>query len=302
MITISLHIKDCTELDFIAEKQKNYSCAFRKLYVNSDKIDDKNYAVFLQKKFKLTDMEYRSLQSDVSNKIKQTNTNKSENEQKIIDAINKIKALNGNEKSIKNTRRKFKKHNDIKRFEHSLSQNITFGGKQLLRELTLLHNKKNTEENQSQIKEKTKQWKENRILPFYVIGEANQIGNRFFKFDFPNKTIIYKPFKGKKIEIKYSCTANFQTQLLKLQSFIDKKIIAVTLSVTTKQINITFDNSVLSGFYIDKQERRKEVFEINKKAIGAAEKKEIIKQVYLKYYENLRVEKLKNKVSNRYVS
>jgi hypothetical protein len=73
--------------------------------------------------------------------------------------------------------------------------------------------------------EKTKLWKLKRILPFYNLGEANQKGNRFFKFDFANKTIIYKPFKGKQVDILYSCNGNYQTQLLKLQELIDLKII-----------------------------------------------------------------------------
>jgi IS605 OrfB family transposase len=266
----------------------------------------------------LTDIEFRSLVSDIDNRIEQTKTNKSENEQKIINISEDVKRFNEKEKSNKNTGIVFKKHNKIKELEYSLPQNITFGGKQTLRELTKLHNNiqvinKETDiekrskllaENKLKIDKQTILWKEGRILHFYILGEANQKGNRFFDFDFLNKKIIFKPFKGKKIEIKYSCFGNNQKELLKLQEFINNKSIAVTLSISVKQICLSFDNEILSGFYIDKQKRKKEVeCEIkNNFSLSAEEKKELIKFIYKKHYDELKAKKLVNKISNRYIS
>lgn len=254
MITIPVYIKSCSDIDFLGGKQDNYSYAFRKLYASYHKIDDKKYGDYLEKRFGMTNMEFRALQSDVANRIEQTNTNKSNQEERIMDITLDVKELAEEKKSNKNTRSKFKKHNKIKQLDQSLPQNITFGGKEALRGLTKLHNniqiinrekvvvKKNKAlaENQLKINEQTMLWKDKRVLHFYIIGEANQKGNRYFDFDFANKTIIYKPFKGKKIEIKYSCEGVHQKELLKLQELIDGKVIAVTMSISKKQICISF--------------------------------------------------------------
>ncbi len=74
MITIPVNIKVCDDLDFIANKQSNYSYAFRKLHASFHKIEDAKFTGALQKRFKLTEIELRSLKSDVSTKISQTKT------------------------------------------------------------------------------------------------------------------------------------------------------------------------------------------------------------------------------------
>lgn len=316
MITIPLHIKECNDIDFIANKQENYSYAFRKVYTNYHKINDKKFAEYIQKKYKMTDIEFDSLQSNVTNKFEQTKTNKSNKEERTMNLSFDLKEISEKEKSNRNIRMMFKKHNKIKQLEYSLLQDITFGGKQTLRELTRLHNniivikkEKDTAirnnllfENGIKLKSKIELWKQNRVLPFYILGEANQKGNRFFHFDFINKTIIYKPFKGKKVEIKYSCNNKYQNDLLKLRELIDNKTIAITITITKYKICISFDNEVLSGYYIDKKERKREVAEINKKNFSKEEKTDIIKQIYLKYYNNLKAQKLVGKISNRYMA
>lgn len=316
MKTISLNTKECSDVAFIENKQKEYSYAFRKLYAQIDKLNDKKIANVLKKKFNLTEIEYRSLQSDVANKYEQTKTNKSNQEQRIIDIACDLKNLKSQDKTNKITRSKFKKNKKIKELEGSLSKNITFGEKVVLRELTKLYNnieviklekdlierEKLLSVNQIKIKEKTKEWKENRILHFYILGEANQKGNRFFDFDFKNHTIIYKPYKGKKVIFKYSCSKKYQKQLIKIKELVDKKEISLTLQISKKQICISFDDEILSGFYIDKKERRKEVESATKNIVSKTKKKEIINSVYKKYYNELRDKKLIGKNEQRYVS
>ena len=58
----------------------------------------------------------------------------------------------------------------------------------------------------------------------------------------------------------------------------------------------------MSGYYIDKQERRKEVAAINKLELSKGEKTERIKLVYKKYHEDLKKHKLVNKLPERYTS
>ena len=319
MKTIPLNNKECSDVLFIENKQSNYTYAFRKLHKHYHKIDDKKFEDSLRKKYNLTDIEFRSLKSDVSTKFSQTVTNKQGQEEELMWAEHDLKELKNNgKKSKNNTRNIFKKHNKIKSLEDSLIRNITFGQKVVLRALVKLYNnvhvikndiKKTPEEkekllseNKLNIEKKTKEWHDNRVLHFYILGEANQKGNRFFDFDFKNHTIIYKPFKGKKVEFKYSCSKTYQKELLKLKELIDAKEISITVQVSIKQICISFDNEVLSGYYIDKKERTKEVKEINKQNLSKEEKTIIIKQVYQKYHEELRKQKLVGKVEERYVA
>ena len=210
-----------------------------------------------------------------------------------------INELEKKPKTNKLTRIVFEKYNKVKQLEDSLPRDITFGGKKILRELTKLHNNGKSKE---EIAEKTNLWKQSRILPFYILGEANQHGNRFFDFDFINNAIVFKPCKGKKIEVKYSCNLKYQKQLLKLKELIDDKKISVTIAVTAKRICVSFDDEIMSGYYIDKQERRKEVAAINKLELSKGEKTERIKLVYKKYNEELRKRKLVNKLPERYTS
>ncbi len=318
MKTIALNIKSCSDSEFISEKQINYSYAFRKLYKHFDKIDNKEFQEKLKEKYKLTEIEFRSLKSEVNSKLAQTATNKSDKEQRIIELTSTLNDLQVNGKSNNNSRKKFNTYNKIKEIENSLTCDITFGGKENLRALTKLHNNvfviKNDKEitnekrklllakNQSNIDKQTKLFHKNRILYFYVLGEANERANRYFHFDFKNNIIIYKPFRGKKIVIKYSCSKKQKEELLKIRELIDRKEIPLTLHVSTNKICIIFDNELLSGYYIDEKERRKEVKLIKEKLLSDAEKTEIIKAVYKKHHDDLKVKKLFGKIENRFIS
>ena len=314
--TIVAHVNKCSEPGFIAEKQQQYSYAFRKLYANNKRCDDIAFTEFIMEKYHLTDIEYRSLKSDVATKISKTQTNKSNQEEKIVDIAEDIKELQDEEFSKQNTRSKFKKHKKIKQLEDSLPRDITFGDKKELRELSKLHNnihvlnkienqserEKKLADNKLKIEEKTALIKKNRILHFYLLGEANQKGNRFFNFDFANHKLIYKPYSGKKIEFNYSLEGRQQDDLLKLQQLINEKEIAVTLHVSTDQICIAFDDEIFSGYCIDKKARRKAVKKVKDKKLPEEKETLEIRKVYKKFHDEFLEDKLKDKIKNRYIS
>ena len=60
-------------------------------------MNDKKYDDYLQKRYNLTDIEFRSLQSDVANKIEQTKTNKSNQEERIMDIALDVKNIDKKE-------------------------------------------------------------------------------------------------------------------------------------------------------------------------------------------------------------
>lgn len=278
-----------------------YSFAFRYCYRHIDEINKTTSLSYLKERFNLNDIELRSLLAEVQTKISQIKTQKEKLEEEIIEISDDIKELNKKDILSKKERRKLFKLNKKLDYKNSrLSKDITFGGLNNLRRLSFLHN--NKELNKDKISEVKKIYNENRLLPFYILGEANQKGNRFFSFDFNNKTIIYKPNKNTKIEIKYNNYSNYRGVLSKLQELINDKEISVSIRLSTEYIYLIFDNEKLNGYAIDESSRRLDVKQIKENHICKDTQKELIKEVYKEYYRKLEDKKLSNKLSYRYLA
>ena len=161
MITHKLHIKYCSNNDFVATKQQNYSFAFRKLYNNIDKIKDKEFVVCLCEKYNLSSYEYLCLLKDVECKIKQIKTSKAKIEDKIVELSNDINEFMPDSKyTTKQNKKQFYKLN--KKINHNnkrLSKGIVFGNKLLLNKLS---------KNRSEVKQ---EWKKSRIISCNYLGE-----------------------------------------------------------------------------------------------------------------------------------
>lgn len=86
------------------------------------------------------------------------------------------------------------------------------------------------------------EWKELRCLPLYIIGESPQKGNRKFTFESADK-IIFKPFKGRKIEITLP---NMKKNWLKLWTsavlLAHENKLPITVSLTSDYICLSFDD------------------------------------------------------------
>src|SRR3990172_7990186 len=148
---------------------------------------------------------------------------------------------------------------------------------------------------------KTKEeYQEQRNNSLYILGESNQKGNRFFAFDLCNGIIIYKPGKGKKIKIEFSDKR--KNLLSELQAMSDKKEISLSVYLSTKTISITYDDSILEGFNIDKSKRRQECLDIKKKNLSKEQTKELISNIYKKHYNELDKKMLFGKNKNRYIA
>ena len=280
-----------------------YSFAFRKCYSNPKDLQTKEFEEYIKHKFNLNDIEFRSVKNEVESKIKKHNADIKSKETRIALIQKKINELKKYKNPSKNVKRAiFKKQRKIKLIENSIERNITFGSKKTLRDLTKLYNKINEEGNKEKIKEQTVLWHDQRILPVYIMGEANRKGNRFFVFDFVNKSIIYKPYKGKKITFSFYANNKLQKRLEKLQPLIDNKTLSITVYLSKDSISITYDNEIVSGYYIDRKELKKDVNKINDLNLCDDEKKELINDVYKRYHKELKERQLENKVPNRYLS
>ena len=292
MTTKKLYIKHCEEVGFIKEKQTNYSYAFRRLYKMLEESADENFICEFKKTFSLNDMEYCSLVSDVKSFKKR--------EQEEWDSKKKtVEKLNEKLKDDKLTKRKrFKILRRIAKLSSGIGRESTFGGRYLQKCITRECNKKTRDS--EKINRLKKEFNDNRILPFMIVGEANQKGNRFFDLcSLSEKVITYKPSRGIKIRIDVNIPKGWEKDLSKLSDMSKNKEIAVTVRLSDKYIHLTYDEEHLSGYSVDEVSRRASVKEIKLMHHPKEIESGLIKKVYNEFYDRQRECKIRGKLKNR---
>ena len=86
------------------------------------------------------------------------------------------------------------------------------------------------------------EWKKRRLNPLHIEGESPQFGNRKFNLDIENGLIIFKPFRGKQIELQLpKLRKNWTKNLLELQELANQKLVPYTIDLTDKEISISFE-------------------------------------------------------------
>lgn len=311
MKTILYTIKDNSDKNFIEQKLNDHAYCRRLVYKKLEESSDIDFLNYCKDRFKLTDIEIRSivqkatqLRNTFLSKIKKT-------EEEIEDIITDIEDLKVSINELKNknvtdTRTKkigllkktiFILNRKLDKKNKFIKSDIVFGSKKLLSDISFLSNNKSL--NFNIIEEKKKDYLKKRKGDIYLMGEANQKGNRFFDFDLVNKIITYKPFHGKKIELKICNRIDkFEKEL---QSAIDNKQLSVSVSLNNDIISLSFDEATLCGFSINKSERKLEVKEATKYVVSKEEHAAIAKEIYASYYNRLRERQLSDKLSNRYL-
>lgn len=313
MLTKTLYIKHCSDFDLLDAYQAEYTKLFYKLYNNAELMVDDHFIDSCLNDF-IDRSIYDSCLSQVKTKLKQHETN-TKNKLKEIDQINKILSKN-DFKSKKEKKHKYNLINKFFRLKRNINKNIAFGGKTLLRtinkqyvQIKSLFKELDKEKDLNKIKEieqaikdkiellqnNKSNFKEKRKLGFSFIGRANEKGNRKFSFDLNNNTIIFKPNKDTKIEIKFSYKDK-KTKLLlsKLQYLSENREIPLTVNIKGKSINISYDNELLHGFSFNEKECKKE----QQNATNKEEKKEI----YIKHKREQERNKKLGKIENRYLA
>lgn len=298
MITRKLKIMYFDDVNFIEDKVKNYSYAIRLMCKMIDESADSNFISKFKEHFKLTDIEYRSLVADVKAKIALFETS-NENKKKKIEELNN--RLSNNKDLTK--KEKYAIFNKIAFIKKSLNNNIVFGGRDLLQKITREYNKKSNK-NEKLLKEYLTEYRNKRNgIPCFIIGEANQKGSRFFDFShLGDGKVIYKPFRGKKVEIQFKLPKKFKNDFLKLSEMTNNNEIPITISIGLEYIYFTFDEEKLNGYAIDEIGRRADVIEIKKQGYPKEIEKAKIKDIYKKYYDSQDEKKLEGKVKDRCVA
>ena len=304
MQTISFKYKSNNN-QYILEKLKSFSKCSIFIYKKFEEIQDKNLYTFCKKSFNLNDIELRSIISFVKQQIDSFNTKKEKTKEEIFELkeyynrllLDKLNKRNKETKSYKKlVKNLFNIQKKIDQKEKFLKSEPVFGSKKLLQRLSFLCN--NKEKNKEEIIKIRNKYKTKRLGNIYILGEANVGGNRFFNFDLPNNKIIYKPKFGTKIEINLLHIRK-NINLLKLQQLIDNKEIPITVQFNQTTFNIIFDEGKLSGYFLNINNRTREVKLIKENDKDL--KNKLIKDIYIKYYKELEVKQLKNKNTNRYL-
>lgn len=296
MISRKLKITSINDEQFITNKVVNYSNAFRLLWKMLDESSDNVFIERFKERFKLSDIEYRSILAMAKARWNAFDESNKKKQDKIAELE---KALSSDNDLPK--RKKYKIFNKIAFLKRSLNSNIVFGGKSLLQELTRECNK--DERNASKIEQLRSEWKNRRLMPFFITGEGNQKGNRFFDFkNIQNGKLVYKPTKGVKIEITFKLPKKYYNDFVKLSEFSESKEISISIALSNEYVIFTYDEEKLNGYAIDIVSRNKDVREIKQMGLIKEHQTERIKEVYRRYYDKQHNVKLQGKIENRCIA
>ena len=295
MITRKLCILETNDSDFIREKQIAYSYAFRRLYKMIEESSDKDFVSRFKEVFSLNDIEYDSLISEV----KSLKNREMAHNASILEKIDKL-----NEGLSNGTLTKKERYKSLKKISYltkRIGKETCFGGLAAQRKLTYECNKPIRDERK--INAIRNELRTKRVLPFRIVGEANQKGNRFFDLSkLGDGVVIYKPYRGKKILLNVLIPKNWHYELSNLSTAAECKGIPVSVSLCEHNICLTYDEERLNGYAVDEVSRRKEVSDIKRQHHPKEVEKELIKSKYKEYYDLQREKKLKGKIDGRCIA
>ena len=255
---------------------------------------DSEFVNRFKERFELTDIEFRSLKSEVETRFKMEKT-RLDKVQSDIDDINEEL------KSETNSRKRYRLLNKLAYRTRSIQSSPVFGSRSALRSLTKEHNKTNPDI--GRIKRLKSEYRKNRVLPFYVMGEANQSSNRFFDLKHINEGYcIYKPNKQTKCRIDFNVIRNRIDELVRLAQGADSKTISISVKLSMDYILLSFDEEKLNGFGLDEHGRRQAVSKIKSERHPKEIESELIKSCYKSFYDEQRTRKLSGKNPNRVIA
>lgn len=256
---------------------------------------DSEFISRFKETFSLSDNEYMSLVTEV----------KSFKDREYTMYENKRERIEGLQERIDSgqldKRKTYKTLLKIKHLSHGIGKECTFGSRELQQKLTRECNKQGDNRNEKKIQELRAEFKEKRIIPFVVMGEANQKGNRFFDFSrlTSDGIFIYKPNRSTHISINVKVPRKFKKELEELSNLVAAKAIPVTVRLSNEWLYLVFDEEMLHGFSLNKVERRKDVKAVKDKHYPKDEETAMIKKIYQLYYDEQRERKLEGKIEGR---
>lgn len=286
MLTVKLKNKSVSNTELLGRYTSQNTGLFMKLYNNFELSEDRAFRKELLDKFNLFDVSMLDFCiDDVSVKLNQYETRNSKMQAEIIS----IKKVLGDKKLKRKIR--YKLNNKLVRLKKDINKNICFGGKDLIRIIT-----KSAQEGKSEQYEKyLAEFQKKRKLGIYLIGRANEGGNRKVDFDLTNNRIVFKPSKNNHIEIEFTSRRD-KDLLAKLQQMADAKLIPITVRISEDYTYLSYDESLVAGYAFDKTGFYRAIKEQNIKT------KEGRKELWKSFMAELEERKLVGKIKNRFAS
>jgi len=281
MLTYKLKLKQNINID---EYLKQYSKCFRSIFNNLELVEDKEFNKSLKSKFDLLDSWFiQCAKIEAKTKYEQIQTF---NKKKLIQ-INNINNLIEN-KEYNNKKHLYKLKNKLSFLNRAINNNIVFGGKTLLQNITKLKQQNKIDEYLAKLKE----FKSKRILPIVSIGETPQKSNRKFNFDLINNQLTFKPNNKAKIDLEFICSNKQQLILNQLQEMVG--ITPISVRLDNKFVYIIFDEQKLNNYEFKKLDYFKEIKNIKDK--------EIRKNIFKKYCREQEDRKVIGKIKDRFMA
>ena len=329
MLSLKLPIIHNSDASFVEDKMKQHGYAFREVLKRLDESSNQGFEDEIKDKFNLTDIEYRSVKSNAETFFKQCETNRKkllkriETKQEELDELLKKR----NDKKELTKKEKYSVHKLqtlLPRLRSSLNNKPVFGGRKNLQHLTHLHNQYNKllinlsssvdeidilhlESELTGLFDRITKQKEKyvnqRLRSFFIIGEKNYKGNRFFDFSKLNEgLLVYKPKYGTKVNLTVSVPKNKKWLIDKLVELTQTKSIPLSVYISNKSVSISYDDEKLYGWKLDETEKKQQIKEIKQKYNNKEVQTTLIKGVCHKHHLKERELKLANKIEGRCIS
>lgn len=330
MLSIKLPIIHNSDANFVEDKMNAHAYAFRYMYRTLDESGNKDYEDRIKSKFNLNTTEYSSLVLNVKTFFKQCETNNKKTQKRIdnkLDEIEELKTKQQDPKKFltkKEKRSLHKLQEQVVYLKGILKNKPVFGGRKNLQHLTHLHNQYNTLINDlsvatdeteillleteliqqfNKVEKQKNKYITQRLRPFYLLGEANQKGNRFFDFSKLNEgLLVYKPERCIKINLTVKVCKNQMKLVNKLVELSETKNISLSVYLSNKNVSISYDDDIVNGWTIDETEKKQKIKEIKQTYNDKELQTTLIKAVYSEHHRKVEQLKLVNKIEGRCVA
>ncbi len=282
----------------IAYYQKLYSIAFRRLFNNLELMADPSFKKDIIKKYIFTEKNYEYLKKEVEVKHEQLESIRGNKIKKIAELKRKLK-----EEKDKKTIGKLQ--GKISKTLKSIDNNVTFGGKELLKTITKQSQHLKTlspnsdcnlyQEKLNLLNKNKELFKEKRKMMMVFYGESLRGGNRYFDLSqISNGYIVFK-YNNEKIKIEFNITNKKQKKLLdELTILISNRKIPITIGLSKNAIHLTYDEAILNGKHFNKKALYKKIKHIQDVEI----RKTIIRDAHIEHEKKC----FSNKIPNRFVA
>jgi hypothetical protein len=220
---------------------------------------------------------------------------KIENIDKFLSKLSKKPKAKWTVNDYKKYRKETSRRHDLQR---KMDTKRVFGSYSRLRRISYLSN---TAPDSRELRELREEYRSERISNIYVIGEANQKGNRFFDFgELDRGILIYKPNKATKIEIELNTNPGLREKLSLISKLAQSCEIAITVEFCEDWTSLSYDEHAYAAYRMDMRERDRRIkTETEGLLVGTAEYKSQVKSTSIAFYRDEELKVLCGKSKTR---